>query len=141
MSTNCGRTELNTRLKRLTHLQRRFLAELPFSSSDAEAAKRAGVHKATVCEWKRDPFFMEAYEKTWEADIEMRRQRLVEGLAKAVETLLALLNSRNPNVRLKAATEILDRAGLIRAERVEHGVSPALQQLLEEAERARGEEG
>ena len=99
------------------------------------------MHKATVCEWKRDPFFMEAYEKTWEADIEMRRQRLVEGLAKAVETLLALLNSRNPNVRLKAATEILDRAGLIRAERVEHGVSPALQQLLEEAERARGEEG
>lgn len=65
--------------------------------------------------------------------MEFRRQRLAEGIAKAIETLLALLDSRNPNVRLKAAAEILDRAGLIRSAHLEHTISPALQQLWDEA--------
>lgn len=128
--------DIQTELDRLTHTQRRFLAEVPFTKSDAEAARRAGVTKFVVSRWKSLPAFRKAYEQAWAADaaaLEARRERLSEGVAKAVEAMLALLDSRNPNIRLKTACEILDRAGVIRGERLEHAISAELQQLLDKA--------
>ena len=78
---------------------------------------------------------MEALESVWEANREVQRERLAQGVAKAVEKLLALLDAKNPNVVLKAACAILDRAGIFPAAAAEAkvGLSPELQGLLEEA--------
>jgi len=118
---------------RLTQKQYRFLAELPFCETEGEAAKKAGVSKHTPGRWKKEPAFAAAFAQWQSNDMEMRRARLEQGVAKAIETMLALLGARDKRVALKAATELLDRAGYTAMQRVEQGVSPELLELLEKA--------
>jgi len=118
---------------RLTHCQYRFLAELPFCQSEMEAARKARVGKSTVSRWKQNPVFADALERTREANLAASRERLVDGLAKAIEAILGLLDSHDANVRLKAALAVLDRAGLGPEVGVGFSISPQLAELLERA--------
>jgi len=134
--TKVNKSQQNSTLckkDQLTHCQHRFLAELPFCQSEAEAARKVGVDRTTAWGWKQDPVFVDALERTREANLAASRERLVDGLAKAIEAILGLLDSKNPNIRLKAALAVLDRAGLGPEAGVGFSISPQLAELLERA--------
>ena len=119
--------------RHLTVSQLKYLAARPWTETDAAAAERAGVVPQTVCEWKKDPYFVEQLESIWRGDI-VRTQEIMARLRdRAVLVLEGLLASRDVRTRRAAATDILDRAGMARGDVVTVQVSGALKSLLKEA--------
>ena len=70
-----------------------------------EIAEQLKVTEATICNWKKNEDFQTEY-------IEFMRQNLKGAVAKAFNTELQLLNARSEMVRLLAAKDVLDRAGV-----------------------------
>jgi hypothetical protein len=93
--------------------QVRAIGALLAGSTVTDAAKSAGVSRATVHRWlSDDPDFMAAYNMARREAAEARRQRLSGMGLEAVETLRELLTDRDtpPAVRLRAAMEVLQVA-------------------------------
>jgi len=119
--------------RNLTYQQLKYLAHRPWTETDAEAAKLAGVVPQTVCKWKEDPYFVEQLESIWRGDLKRTQEIMARLRDKATLTLERLLASRDPRTRRAAAVDILDRAGMARGETVSVDLSPALAKLLGEA--------
>ena len=119
--------------RHLTVSQLKYLAARPWAETDAAAAAEAGVTAKTVCEWKKDPYFVEQLESIWVGDIKRTQEIMARLRDKATLTLERLLASRDPRTRRAAAVDILDRAGMARGETVSVDLSPALAGLLREA--------
>lgn len=119
--------------------------------NNVEVARLVGVSKGTLTNWRKNALF----------DAELQRQRITnldelrgrcDGMAhEALDKLRELMRDATPSLQLKAATEILNRAGLIK-ERVSAAVSSEtlpkpdedqesyLDRLYEEARLAAAEE-
>ena len=67
--------------------QLKYLAARPWAETDGEAASAAGVAAQTVCEWKKDPYFVEQLESIWRGDIERTREIMARIRDKAALTL------------------------------------------------------
>jgi len=114
----------------LTHAQLKYIAFRPWADTDAEAAGEAGVVPQTVCEWKKDPYFVEQLESIWRGDIKRSQEMMSRLRDKAVLTLEKLLTTRDKRTQRATAEGILDRSGMARGVEVSHGVSDALAALL-----------
>jgi hypothetical protein len=93
--------------------QYRAIGALLAGSTVTDAAKSAGVSRATVHRWLAgDPDFMAAYNMARREAAEALRQRLRGMGHEAVEALRELLTDRDtpPAVRLRAAMEVLQVA-------------------------------
>lgn len=100
-----------------------------------EVASALGVSESTVFRWRDTPEGQarlaaanDERERERAAAAEARRNTVVEARTrlhelalKAVEALEGGLNNDDPQARLRAAREVLDRAGVPRTERVETG--------------------
>jgi len=75
--------------------------------SDKEIAKKCGIARATLANWKKLPEFQAALRAFGTQHRNQAYARLESGSDKAVRTLLELLDSENENTRLKAAIELL----------------------------------
>ena len=75
-------------------------------------AKKIKMSEQTICNWKKDPEFVEEHKK-------LLRATLRSVATKASRTLVALLEAESEQVRLNAAKDILDRVGLKPEEKVE----------------------
>lgn len=79
--------------------------------TNADIQKKVGISHATLYRWLRDPEFQDLYIGSVKSDF-------VFGAQLAFNTLENLmLNAKSDNIRLNAAKEILDRAGLVKVEK------------------------
>lgn len=121
--------------KRINWEQYRYIAERPFHSSDAAAAKAVGVADSTVSNWNADPEFQAKVQAFVDGQLVESQQQLSTLRDKAIVALAALLDTRDVRTRLRAVSETLDRVGMARGESITVDVGPALAALLAEAEK------
>jgi hypothetical protein len=102
-------TKFNDLLRDATPEQRRWVWARLQEASDADAARRAGVHPATVCRWPNKKQLDEVVAILLNDAIEAARAILADALLEAVQVKVMGLRSRNEPIRQNAATEIIDR--------------------------------
>lgn len=81
-----------------------------------EIAERIKTTEQTICNWKKDPDFMNEYEKLVKISIQSIA-------ARAFKTQTNLLNAKSEMVRYMTAKDILDRAGYKPVEKMDVNVS------------------
>lgn len=69
-----------------------------------DIAAQIGVTQNTISNWRRNDLFVETYERAV-------RDGLANTAAKALRTMVGLLDSPIDNVRYSAAKDLLDRCG------------------------------
>ena len=72
--------------------------------SQREIAEQINVSEKTICQWKKDSEFMNAYD-------DMLKRSIKFVAAKAFHTQINLLSSKNDMVKYLVSKDILDRAG------------------------------
>ena len=84
-----------------------------------EIAATMGVHRATVFRWRKCKVYRGLVASTIEAGNRLARRQLEAASLDATARLVALLDSGDDRVRLRAALAILDRTGHGPAQRIE----------------------
>jgi transcriptional regulator with XRE-family HTH domain len=84
-------------------------------NTDAEVASALGVDRSTVWRWRKEPHFLAELRGHRAASLETASTRLAGMIEPSIEVLGQLLRDAGvpAAVRVKAATIILDRAGLV----------------------------
>jgi len=100
---------INDLLRGTTLEQRRWVWARLQEATDAAAAKRVGLHPATVCRWPNKKQLDGAVAALLDDAIEAARMMLADVLLEAVRVKIAGLHSRNEPIRQNVATEIIDR--------------------------------
>lgn len=77
-----------------------------------QIAEELKVTEQTICAWKKNPEFIEGYNN-------LMRSTVRSVSAKALKTMVKLLDADSEQVRLNAAKDILDRAGFKPEDKVE----------------------
>lgn len=92
----------------LTPDQAAALDLLLAGQSVTATAGAVGVSRETVSRWRNsDPAFMAAYNAAFTAAYDAGQARLLDARARAVDTLVGLLDSDDPATALKAAASLL----------------------------------
>ncbi len=87
--------------------QSQAIVHLLEAPSVAEAARRAGVSRATIYNWLKKPHFRAELDHARRADHQARLNRLRSMVAPALDALEGLLKSEDERIRLRAAAEVL----------------------------------
>lgn len=81
--------------------------------NDTNACREIGLSRKELASWKRNSEeFRVAYDSVLRNIIQLTKKILEQRTVMAADTLVQLLRSKNENVRLKAASQILSIAGL-----------------------------
>ncbi len=75
-----------------------------------KAAELSGVTERTLRKWLEQPAFVAAYYAAGRAQLAQSMQRLRATTGEAVEVLRAALSDKDPTVRIRAATAVLQTA-------------------------------
>ena len=96
--------------KNITLSENQFIAiELLMASQPvAKAAATAGVSRVTIYRWLKNDDFKAELDKRKNALIERSSRKLAGALDQAVDVLIALLKSKNQNVRRLAAGNLIE---------------------------------
>ena len=96
--------------KNITLSENQFIAiELLMASQPvAKAAESAGVSRVTIYRWLKNDDFKAELDKRKNALIERSSRKLAGALDQAVDVLIALLKSKNQNVRRLAAGNLIE---------------------------------
>ena len=130
--TATKRSQPHPRRSDATKLSRavRLIAE---GMSEADAAKKVGVHRTTVHRWRATAAGAEAMEKAradveraFQSTVEQARTRLMHGALKATERHLQILEAGEDADALRAIAMLYDRAGLPAKGLAEVTLAPAL---------------
>lgn len=101
--------------KKLTAKQKKAIQMLIYDGlKKCEVAEKLNIDPHTVSRWLNPditPAFVDAYDKELEKAASDRQRRYKSAAQKAVDKLVELLDSYNPNTALAACKDILDRAG------------------------------
>ena len=92
---------------RLTDRQRRVIPFLLASPSTEEACRRARINKTTVYEWLKEEVFRQELKRQRDTIIEQALDSLKANIAKATETLVKHLGSRE-QISIRAAERIIE---------------------------------
>lgn len=102
-------TQVNDLLAGANVIQRRWVIARLMAKSDAEAARKVKVDKATVCRWANKAQLDAAVAAMLQDPMEEARAIMAEAIPKAARVKVAGLDSRNELVRQGAASDVLDR--------------------------------
>lgn len=91
----------------MTPQQSQAIAHLMEAPSVAEAARRAGVARATIYNWLKKPHFRGELDNARRAEDQARLNRLRSMVEPALEALEGLLASEDERIRLRDAAEVL----------------------------------
>lgn len=88
--------------------------------TQTEVANEIGVTTVTLCNWKKEPEFMESYKAAlWE--------RLGNAVPDAINTLVNLSkNAKNENIRYAASKDLVDRLGFKPDESIKVNMEPVV---------------
>ena len=106
----------------LTPAQASFVASLATGASIRDAAAAAGVTPRTTLRWREKPAVREALAALEADELAVARALTASRLTEAVETVVVLMENDavDPRVRLAAAKDLLDRAGVKASEETTH---------------------
>ena len=82
--------------------------------TQTEIAKRVGVQRKTLSNWKKSKEFKAAFDG-------LINQQLQDIAPRALDTLVSLLNAQSEKIRLDAAQALLDRAGYTKENKISVG--------------------
>ena len=82
--------------------------------TQTEIAKRVGVQRKTLSNWKKSKEFKAAFDG-------LINQQLQDIAPRALDTLVSLLNAQSEKIRLDAAQALLDRAGFTKENKISVG--------------------
>lgn len=102
----------------------------------SEAAATMGVHPSTVRRWMQRPDFSAELERRMAHTRAGAQRKLNAHTDSAASVLVELLSSDDDKIRMGAAKEILDRAGVVAGTKVEITTSAPAATLEELRERA-----
>jgi len=91
-------------------LSTRQIEALPFiagAATHAEGCKRAGISRKTFYKWMREPAFKTELMKRRDQIVTDALDILKSYIGKAVDALVALLNTRNEGLRWQVANDII----------------------------------
>lgn len=77
-----------------------------------EIAKQININPTSIAEWKKEESFREMHR-------EYVTMFLADHSSKALKTMISLLDSKDEGIQFKASKDILDRAGLREAEKLD----------------------
>lgn len=123
-------TVADEKLRRLSWRQMRFLAARLLCETDSEAAKLADVSFRSVMDWKDTPEFVDVYRELAHGGLALAQAMVSDMMGQAAETLLELLHSDRPSVRLKAAELVLTLGGMGKGTDAAPGTTQAKTLLL-----------
>jgi hypothetical protein len=86
------------------------VAALLSSGTIEQAAQKVGVSERTLNEWLADPGFARLYRTACQRVVEHAITVLQQTCSKAVLTLYQSLEADNPNVRVRAATVLIEQS-------------------------------
>ncbi len=95
---------------KLSQRQIQVLPHLLHSPSYEEAARRAGITSKQIYSWLKQPEFQEELKKQRNSIFCDALGALKAGSQKAIQTILYLLDDKDPRIRLLAAEKILSNA-------------------------------
>ncbi|MHC4337637.1 MAG: phBC6A51 family helix-turn-helix protein, partial [Planctomycetota bacterium] len=108
MMTESNKNQQNDKKTKLTDRQLKAIPLIVASPTYTEGCKRAKLNRTTFYEWLKIPEFK----------VELDRQRdeiaaeafgvLLQGLTKAVETLVSLLDNKDDRLKRLAAKDVID---------------------------------
>ena len=93
---------------KLTHRQYRAIECLASSLTVADAAKSAGVGRATLYRWLKDPVFKAACEQRRAETLSYTKRRIKELFSESLDNLADLLGSPDPQVRMQAGKIVME---------------------------------
>jgi len=92
----------------LTRKQREAIPHLIGARSLEAGCRKAGIVKSTLWHWMKEKSFREEMEKSREEVISDALQRLKNGISKAIDELLKLVEDKNKLIKIRAAEKVLD---------------------------------
>lgn len=95
-------------MEKLTDKQKRSIPKILASNTHKEAAKKIGISQKQLCHWLQDKTFKQELESYRDLLIAEAVNQIAKNISKAVETLIALLDSEAENTRRMAAKDILE---------------------------------
>lgn len=111
---------------KLPHYQEVVALLISQGMTQAAAARMMGIHPGMVTKWKKNKLFADflamAKEEVVDA-VELARNLLIEGAPLAALKIRELVNGEEETVQLRAAGDVLDRAGVSKTQRVKAEVS------------------
>lgn len=85
------------------------------AKNQTQAAQHLGISRQSMVKRIQTyPQIMEEVEKMRKLTVEFARHRVLSASEDSADKLVALLEANSENVQLTAATEILDRAGIVK---------------------------
>lgn len=88
----------------LTEKKKACISMLADGIKQKQIAETLKITEQTICNWKKDSEFADAYDKEV-------KNRIVLLVPKALKTASELLKSKNDSVRFQMVKDILDRSG------------------------------
>ena len=114
---DAGQNTFEGMLKGLTATQLEYVGKRILSSSQAEAAKEAGVISGTVSRWKQDGVPIdEIVELAKQDGVIVAKEKLRRLSGKAVDVLEEEMDKKRGGKRIEAALAVLDRVGIVKGE-------------------------
>ena len=93
--------------KDLSERQRRLIPFIVSANTIEEGCRQAGISTVTFYSYLRDPLFTEELRKARDAAVAEAMESLKAATTKAVDKLVALLDSQDEGIRRKAAVDVL----------------------------------
>jgi len=103
--------DLRSELEQLNERQRAYVIARSKSNSDSQALKEVGISPATFWRWDKElRDKLNDIAQRFKTEVAYRvLMKLQDNAEDAAGAIVGLLKSRNENVRIKAAQDILDR--------------------------------
>jgi len=112
-------SELEQIYRQLTETEIRFLSARVQCDTNKQAAKIAGISEGTVYNFPHKDLVDEAVRLIAQDGVSLAVELLRRAVTKAAEVKVGGLEERKPELRQSVASEILDRAGLGVAQKVD----------------------
>lgn len=99
---------MNKTEQNLTKRQLRAIPLILEARSIGEGVKKAGVSRTTFYEWLKHPHFKDEFERQRKEIVDFALHQIRAAAADAADVLRKLLSAESENVRLRAATTIIE---------------------------------
>lgn len=108
MITETNKNEQNNEKTQLTNRQLKAIPLIVASPTYTEGCKKAQINRTTFYEWLKEPEFKAELDRQRDEVTAQAFGVLSQGLTKAVETLVELLDSQDSRLKRLAAKDVID---------------------------------
>jgi hypothetical protein len=108
MPTKSNKTQQKTKKTKLTDRQLKAIPIIVTSPTYSESCKKAKVNRTTFYEWLKIPEFKAELDRQRDEITAEAFGVLSQGLTKAVETLVSLLDNKDNRLKRLTAKDIID---------------------------------